>query len=403
MSKVMKLKYWQVKYKLLLLTLTVCYFSLFTLQAKETLEIFTPGEIWPDNNGVHINAHGGGVLNHNGQYFWFGEHKISGEAGNKAHVGVHVYTSTNLTSWNDAGIALEVSADPSSEIAKGAIIERPKVLFNESTGKFVMWFHLELKGQGYKAARTGVAIADEPTGPYRFLKSVRPNANQLPMNLTAKEQQAFELMQKGEDVPQQIKNGIKGYYSLEMLARDFSVGQMARDMTLFKDKDGNAYQLYASEENQTLHISLLTSDYLSHAGKFIRMHPGGQDEAPALAYHAGQYHLLTSGLTGWRPNSAKQYISKHIFGPWKKLSNPTVGINPNNGLGADKTFGGQSTFILELEDKPGNFIAMFDIWRPENAIDGRYIWLPIEFVGKEMRVTWQSSWQVVDFKRLLTL
>ena len=23
---------------------------------------FTPGELWPDNNGVHINAHGGGIL-----------------------------------------------------------------------------------------------------------------------------------------------------------------------------------------------------------------------------------------------------------------------------------------------------------------------------------------------------
>ena len=33
------------------------------------------GEIWPDNNGEHINAHGGGILLHNGTYYWFGEHK----------------------------------------------------------------------------------------------------------------------------------------------------------------------------------------------------------------------------------------------------------------------------------------------------------------------------------------
>ena len=26
------------------------------------------GEIWPDNNGEHINAHGGGILYHNGPY-----------------------------------------------------------------------------------------------------------------------------------------------------------------------------------------------------------------------------------------------------------------------------------------------------------------------------------------------
>ena len=33
------------------------------------------GEIWKDNTGVHINAHGGGVLFHNGRYYWFGEYK----------------------------------------------------------------------------------------------------------------------------------------------------------------------------------------------------------------------------------------------------------------------------------------------------------------------------------------
>jgi hypothetical protein len=37
-------------------------------------------------------AHGGELLYHNDTY-WFGEHKIEGEAGNKAMVGVHVYSS----------------------------------------------------------------------------------------------------------------------------------------------------------------------------------------------------------------------------------------------------------------------------------------------------------------------
>jgi alpha-galactosidase len=39
---------------------------------------FRPGELWPDDNGVHINAHGGGVLYHGGTYYWYGEHKIEG-------------------------------------------------------------------------------------------------------------------------------------------------------------------------------------------------------------------------------------------------------------------------------------------------------------------------------------
>lgn len=126
---------------------------------------FRPGLLWMDNKGVPIDAHGGGVLFYQGRYYWFGEHKVGGDAGNYAQVGVHCYSSSDLYNWEDAGIALEVSSDPKSEIAKGCIIERPKVIYNAGTGKFVMWFHLELKNQGYTAARTAVAVADAPAGP----------------------------------------------------------------------------------------------------------------------------------------------------------------------------------------------------------------------------------------------
>lgn len=79
---------------------------------------FRPGAQWLDDKGVPINAHGGGILFHDGIYYWFGEHKVAGNAGNKAQVGVHVYSSTNLYSWKDEGIALAVSQDPKSEIAR---------------------------------------------------------------------------------------------------------------------------------------------------------------------------------------------------------------------------------------------------------------------------------------------
>jgi len=88
---------------------------------------FRPGELWPDTHGTHINAHGGGILFHDGTYYWFGEHKIAGEAGNRAQVGVHVYSSRDLLNWKDEGIALSVSDDPQGDIARGCILERPKV------------------------------------------------------------------------------------------------------------------------------------------------------------------------------------------------------------------------------------------------------------------------------------
>jgi len=33
------------------------------------------GEIWPEDQGVHINAHGGGIMKYGDTYYWFGEHK----------------------------------------------------------------------------------------------------------------------------------------------------------------------------------------------------------------------------------------------------------------------------------------------------------------------------------------
>jgi hypothetical protein len=61
------------------------------------------GEVWHDTAGHVVNAHGGGVLAHGGKYYLYGEHKVYGRAGNKAHVGVHMYSSDDLESWKDEG------------------------------------------------------------------------------------------------------------------------------------------------------------------------------------------------------------------------------------------------------------------------------------------------------------
>jgi hypothetical protein len=85
---------------------------------------FQPGKIWADNHNVHINAHGGGILYHQDKYYWYGEHKVAGNAGNLAQVGVHCYSSTDMYNWTDEGIALKVVEDnPESPIAKGCVLE----------------------------------------------------------------------------------------------------------------------------------------------------------------------------------------------------------------------------------------------------------------------------------------
>jgi len=357
---------------------------------------FHPGAIWPDNNGVHINAHGGGVLLHDGVYYWFGEHKIEGEAGNAAHVGVHVYSSSDLYNWKDEGIALSVSDDATSDIVRGCILERPKVIFNPRTKKFVMWFHLEPKNAGYSGARSGVAVADKVTGPYQFIRSFRPNAGAWPLNATDNEKQPLSAAEAAQLNAMSLGGAPRPYYPRNLLfRRDFTGGQMARDMTLFVDDDGRAYHLHAAEDNGTLHISQLSDDFLSPAGKFVRIFPGRFHEAPAIFKSGGKYYLITSYCTGWAANMARVSVAENIFGPWDELGNPVWG----NDQETASTFGGQSTFVLPVQGKPNAFIFMADRWNPKNAIDGRYVWLPIEFHHGVPMMRWHDEWNLTVFDK----
>ena len=83
------------------------------------------GGIWNDTDGVHINAHGGGLLRDGEVWYWYGEHKVEGKAGNRAQVGVGCYSSRDLVTWKNEGIALKVSNDEGHDIEKDCILERP--------------------------------------------------------------------------------------------------------------------------------------------------------------------------------------------------------------------------------------------------------------------------------------
>lgn len=349
---------------------------------------FTPGEVWMDNNGEHINAHGGGVLFHNDKYYWFGEHK--GENSNAALVGVTCYSSSDLYNWTFEKIALPVSEDENSPIVKGCTIERPKVIYNEKTGKFIMYFHLELKGQGYGAAHVAVAVSDTPVGPYTLIKHGRVNKEKWPLNMTQEQIESQSESNKALEwwTPEwnkAVKNGLFTH-------RDFQSGQMSRDMTLFVDDDKKAYHIYSSEENLTLHIAELTDDYLDYTGRYIRIAPAGHNEAPAIFKKDGVYYMITSGCTGWEPNAARLLTAENILGEW------TLHPNPCRGHGANLTFRSQSTYILPVAGMKDAFIFMGDRWKPKHPIDGRYIWLPIEFEDNLPVLKWYDEWKLDVFQ-----
>ena len=345
---------------------------------------FRPGELWSDEKGVPINAHGGGVLSHDGVYYWFGEHKIEGDAGNYAQVGVHVYSSRDLVHWQDGGIALTVSGDPKSEIAKGCIIERPKVIYNAKTKTFVMWFHLDTRNYGM--ARAALAVSDKATGPYKLVGSFRPNQGVPPLGFdpgAAPDPNRFKNKKKWNEV------ALAG----DFVRRDLEGGQMSRDMTLFVDDDRKGYLLISSEENMTLQLHELTDDYRGFSGKWARIFPGESNEAPALFKRAGKYYLFASGTSGWFPNPGRSAMADSIWGPWTVLGNPCRGTEPENAI----TFESQSTFVLPVPGRPGEFIYMGDRWRPKNPIDGRHVWLPVEWENDRPVLHWHAEWDLSFF------
>lgn len=315
---------------------------------------FTPGTPWLDQDGKPINAHGGGVIFFEGVYYWYGEHKLPGKSeAQSAGGGVNAYSSKNLTDWKNEGLVLSVDhRDPAAELAYGCILERPKVLFNEGTGTFVMYFKFYPRGTGYDTGFVGVATAKSPAGPFQF-------------------QHKF----LGAGSP-------KG----------------SGDFVVFRDTDGSIYHLAVRKPDKAFCIGRLRDDGLFPAGDY-QVVPGVplHTEAPAVMVRDGKYFLLGSGSSSWNPNAARAMVADSIMGPYTNLENPTHGVNPHNQLGPEKTFGGQISFIIPIAGKKDAFIAMFDVWKPEHPIDGLYIWLPVEMRGGQPIVQWRDHWELSHF------
>jgi hypothetical protein len=291
---------------------------------------------WLDTNGKPIQAHGGGILFFEGVYYWFGENKNGPTILSHMHrvdaIGISCYSSRTLNDWRDEGLVLKaVPNDPKHDLHPSKVIERPKVVYNAATKKFVMWCHIDTSDYAY--ARVGVFVADKPTGPYNYLGSVRPG----------------------------------GYDS--------------RDFTLFQDDDQKAYLLFSSsgtkdpasyeDWNQTLRLAKLSDDYLEVEAVLAEVRPNAKREAPVVFKHGGLYHLVTSGCTGWDPNAAEHSSTPTLTGPWTVHGNPCV------GAGRDTTFGGQGTFILP--NGKDNFILMADVWKKEDLRNSSYLWLAARF------------------------
>ena len=153
-------------------------------------------------------------------------------------IGVVMYESCYHLNWKYEGVILEVSTEPQSELFAPLRFERPKIIYNDKTGKYVLWCHFVKypgnHGTGVGECDMGLAICDSVNGKYKWLGFSRPIDN-------------------------------RGW---------------VRDMTVYKDTDGSAYLIYDRhtkeiEEDRCLYVVKLSDDYLSFTDTYKRI-----DSAP---------------------------------------------------------------------------------------------------------------------------
>ena len=129
-------------------------FCLTTSTAAAAPQTIKPGEIWPDDRGRHVQAHGGGIIRFGDAWYWFGEDRTAGLPRTNRYVSC--YSSPDLAHWTFHNDVVKFS-DPAN-LGRGWVLERPKVFYNARTKKFVMYMHFD--NRGYKFAGVGVATCD---------------------------------------------------------------------------------------------------------------------------------------------------------------------------------------------------------------------------------------------------
>ncbi len=307
---------------------TTCYLLSSALAIAQQPSSFNPGQLWPDADGNHIQAHGGGVIKFKKTYYWYGEQRSQGLDSNLRYVSC--YSSKDLLHWKFRGNALQIT-DP-EHLGPRWVLERPKVYYNEKTRKYVMYFHLD--NNTYKLAKVGIAVSDRPAGPFVFVKSFRP------------------------------------------------LDHESRDIGQFIDDDGTAYLVF-EDRPFGFRIARLSEDYMSLEKEMslIKEHM----EGGAIVHYKGLYYAIGSALTGWQANPNKYAVATSLEGPWSDFKD--VAPPEKNTYGAQSTM-----MLKVTGKRSTTVIFMGDIWKPKTQWESTYLWMPVQIGEGQLRVPEPQPW-----------
>ncbi|EED17057.1 glycosyl hydrolase family 43 protein [Talaromyces stipitatus ATCC 10500] len=283
-----------------------------------------PGATWTSpNTHAHIQAHGAGVIEVDGTYYLIGEDKTNGS--NFQHV--NCYSSTDLVQWDYVGPLLSLQS--SGDLGPNRVVERPKVIYNSKTKKYVLYMHID--SSSYGEAKVGVATGDSVCETYQYHGSWQP------------------------------------------------LGYQSRDIGLFQDDDGSAYLLTEDRANG-LRIDSLTDDYLNVSASVYLF---SDMEAPAMLKLNGYYFMFASHLTGWSANDNQYSYATSLSGPWSSWR--TFATSGSN------TYQSQTNYILPFPGNR-TVMYMGDRWIASDLVASTYVWLPLTISGTTVSMQDYTSW-----------
>jgi len=339
-----------------------------------------PGQVWLDTKGERIQAHGGSVLYLDGVYYWYGENKEKTTGTNEIwHWGVKCYASADLYNWEDKGLIIPPEPEnPESSLHPHALMDRPHIIYNQKTKKFVCWLKI------MNGTQT-VLTADHILGPYV-----------------------------------KVKEELK---PLDMVAGDF-------DLAIAPDEKG--YYYFERGHTETI-CADLTEEYTDVTGyystHFPRKYPPYVREATAHFFRKGSHYLVTSGTTGYMPNPSEVAIADTWHGPFRVLGDPHPRDESHTSCHS------QISSVFKVQGKKDLYIACADRWLPsvihvkyedyagrveqyfnpdyegeitmeegsadmppQNTAIADYVWLPFRFDGEMAYLDWHDEWKIEDYE-----
>lgn len=340
-----------------------------------------PGQIWLDTNGNRIQAHGGSIFYEDGYYYWYGEDKSHTRKKGKIWTwGIRCYRSEDLMNWEDLGHIIKPEPEkPDSLFHPNRRMDRPHIIKNKKTGKYVLWLKYNDK------AHFSILISNNLLGPYCLQKSFfQPD------------------------------------------------GRKVGDFDLVVDAETGTGYLYVELDHKEVVVYKLTDDYMDVTQEktviYTGLNPPFSREGVTYFAHGGKHYLLTSGMIGYVPNPSEVAVADHYMGPFTILGDPHVDDV------SSASFNSQASCAFRIEGTE-QIVVMADRWVPDyvmtkerydrfvRAIGSRYdkslrasfkdmvtmltspmmgsantsvanyVWLPVEWEGDVPRICWKDQWK----------